>query len=66
MYSRLHNAWVSHILLLQGPAPLWIPDKDEAAQTNLARFMNTFQVGNCLATSNSKPGLLALGVAALV
>lgn len=28
----------------QGPAPVWVPDEAEAAQTNLARFMKKFQV----------------------
>ena len=32
---------------LQGPIPVWIPNPMGCADTNLAIFMQTFQVGSC-------------------
>ena len=40
---------------VQGPAPVWLPSEDEAAQTNVAQFMQAFQVCfplDCLSVLN--------------
>jgi hypothetical protein len=41
LYAAVYASWRASE---RGPAPVWVPDQRTVQQTNVARFMETFQV----------------------